>query len=91
MSEDAKDSTVSRRGFLGMGSAALAAAGVLSAADAAGQERSKRQRSWSGQPDARFPKSGFFPASCLRRRQRANVQVPFWTCSQTYARGWMVA
>jgi hypothetical protein len=39
MSEDAKDSTVSRRGFLGMGSAALAAAGVLSAADAAGQDQ----------------------------------------------------
>jgi oxalate decarboxylase len=32
-------STVSRRGFLGMGSAVLAAAGVLSAVDAAGQEQ----------------------------------------------------
>src|SRR5258708_19843212 len=30
---------VSRRGFLGVGSAALAAAGMLSAADAAGQEQ----------------------------------------------------
>jgi nitrous oxide reductase len=37
MSDDAKNDTVSRRGFLGMGSAALAAAGMLSAADAAGQ------------------------------------------------------
>ncbi|HLX82523.1 MAG TPA: cupin domain-containing protein [Terriglobales bacterium] len=38
MAEDAK-SEVSRRGFLGMGSAALAAAGVLSAADAVAQEQ----------------------------------------------------
>ncbi len=38
MSADAKTDMVSRRGFLGLGSAALAAAGMLSAADAAGQE-----------------------------------------------------
>jgi oxalate decarboxylase len=37
MSDDGKNGTVSRRGFLGIGSAALAAAGMLSAADAAGQ------------------------------------------------------
>ena len=39
MSDDAKKDLVSRRGFLGMGSAALAAAGMLSAAEAAGQEQ----------------------------------------------------
>src|SRR5258708_7238283 len=43
MSDDAKDDAkkdmYSRRGFLGIGSAALAAAGMLSAADAAGQEQ----------------------------------------------------
>ena len=39
MSDDAHKDTLSRRGFLGMGSAALAAAGMLSAADAAGQEQ----------------------------------------------------
>jgi oxalate decarboxylase len=37
MSDEAAKDAVSRRGFLGMGSAALAAAGMLSAADAAGQ------------------------------------------------------
>jgi oxalate decarboxylase len=36
--EKAENETFSRRGFLGMGSAALAAAGMLSSADAAGQE-----------------------------------------------------
>src|SRR5580658_7346262 len=39
MSDDAKETNVSRRGFLGMGSAALAAAGVLSSAETAGQEQ----------------------------------------------------
>ena len=37
MSDDAKKEMLSRRGFLEMGSAALAAAGMLSATDAAGQ------------------------------------------------------
>ncbi len=37
MSADENKDILSRRGFLGMGSAALAAAGLLSAADAAGQ------------------------------------------------------
>ena len=37
MSDDGKNDTVSRRGFLGMGSAALATAGMLSAANAGGQ------------------------------------------------------
>ena len=39
MSDDAKNDAYSRRGFLGMGSAALAAAGMLSAADAAAQDQ----------------------------------------------------
>ena len=39
MSNDLKTDMFSRRGFLGMGSAALAAAGVLSATEAAGQEQ----------------------------------------------------
>ena len=39
MSEDSKKEIVSRRGFLGMGSAALAAAGMLPAADALAQEQ----------------------------------------------------
>jgi oxalate decarboxylase len=69
MSGDAKSELVSRRGFLGMGSAALAAAGVLSA-EAAGQEQkpypTKNDRSASapgpGNPqiDAQNPDS-FLP------------------------------
>jgi len=39
MSDDKKKDMYSRRGFLGIGSAALAAAGMLSVADAAGQEQ----------------------------------------------------
>src|SRR5208337_4843084 len=39
MSDDAKKDIVSRRGFLRLGSAALAATGMLSAADAVGQEQ----------------------------------------------------
>src|ERR1700733_9348064 len=69
MSDDAKKDVVSRRGFLGMGSAALAAAGLVSAASA-GQEQkqypTKDSRSASapgpGNPalDAQNPDS-FFP------------------------------
>jgi oxalate decarboxylase len=39
VSDEAKKDAVSRRGFLGMGSAALAAAGLMSTASAAGQEQ----------------------------------------------------
>jgi oxalate decarboxylase len=39
MSDDEKKETLSRRGFIGMSSAALATAGMLSAASAAGQEQ----------------------------------------------------
>ena len=73
MSDDAKNDMVSRRGFLGMGSAALAAAGMMSAADAAGQEQkpypAKDGRSASapgpGNPplDAQNPDSFFPPPS----------------------------
>jgi oxalate decarboxylase len=70
MSDDAKNDRVSRRGFLGMGSAALAAAGMLSAPEAAAQEQkpypSKEGRSASDPGptnpplDAQNPDS-FFP------------------------------
>src|SRR5215472_8758844 len=39
MSDDKGKEILSRRGFLGMGSAALAAAGMLKATEAAGQEQ----------------------------------------------------
>jgi oxalate decarboxylase len=73
MSDDAKKDVVSRRGFLGMGSAALAAAGMLSVADAAAQEQkpypTKDSRSASdpgpGNPplDGQNPDSFFPPSS----------------------------
>jgi oxalate decarboxylase len=70
MSDDAKRDAVSRRGFLGMGSAALAATGLIAAAGAAGQDQkpypAKDSRSASapgpGNPalDGQNPDS-FFP------------------------------
>ncbi|MFZ0562962.1 MAG: cupin domain-containing protein [Terriglobales bacterium] len=73
MSDDAKKDVVSRRGFLGMGSAALAAAGLISAASAAAQDQkqfpAKDSRSASspgpGNPalDAQNPDSFFPPPS----------------------------
>ena len=47
MSDDSGKANISRRGFLGAGSAALAAAGVLKAAEAAGQE----QKPYPGKDD----------------------------------------
>jgi oxalate decarboxylase len=72
MSDDAKNGRYSRRGFLGMGSAALAAAGLLSAAEATGQEQSypsKTDRSTSSPVttnpslDAQNPDSNLPPAT----------------------------
>jgi oxalate decarboxylase len=74
MSEDAKNEVVSRRGFLGMGSAALAASGmIMSAADALAQDQkpypTKNDRSASapgpGNPplDAQNPDSFLPPPS----------------------------
>ena len=51
MSDDAGNDVYSRRGFLKVGSAALAGAGLASAVDTAGQEQksypTKTDRSWS--------------------------------------------
>jgi oxalate decarboxylase len=73
MSDDPKKDTYSRRGFLGMGSAALAAAGLVSATDAAAQEQrpypTHMDRSASapgpGNPplDAQNPDSNLPPAT----------------------------
>jgi oxalate decarboxylase len=73
MRDDSKKDVVSRRGFLGMGSVALAAAGMLSVADAAAQEQkpypAKDSRSASdpgpGNPllDGQNPDSFFPPSS----------------------------
>ena len=71
--EDAAKDIYSRRGFLGMGSAALAAAGLVSASDAAAQEQrpypSKSDRSTSAPGpfnpplDAQNPDSNWPPAT----------------------------
>ena len=73
MSDDPKQDTYSRRGFLGMSSAALAAAGLVSATDAAAQEQrpypTHMDRSASapgpGNPplDAQNPDSNLPPAT----------------------------
>src|SRR6266478_8832485 len=55
------------------------------------QERSKRQRPWSRQSPAGCAKPGFILAPTFRCRRSASLQIPFRTCSQTNARGWMVA
>ena len=69
MSADEKKETVSRRGFLGMGSAALAAAGVLAATDAAGQEQlpypTRDDRSSSAPGPGNGPLDGQNPDSFL--------------------------
>ena len=73
MSNDAKEGIYSRRGFLGMGSAALAAAGLVSGTDAAAQEQrpypAKTDRSTSAPGptnpplDAQNPDSNLPPAT----------------------------
>jgi oxalate decarboxylase len=69
MSDEGKKETVSRRGFLGMGSAALAVAGVLAGADAAGQEQppypTKGDRSSSAPGPGNAPLDGQNPDSFL--------------------------
>jgi len=69
MSDDATNDLFSRRGFLGMGSAALAAAGMLSATAAAGQEQkpypTKDDRSASAPGPGNPPLDGQNPDSFL--------------------------
>jgi oxalate decarboxylase len=51
MSDDRDKGIFSRRGFLGMGSAVLAAAGMLKATEAAGREQSKDQKPYPAKGD----------------------------------------
>jgi len=51
MSDDTKKDSFSRRGFLEMGSAALAAAGMLSATDAAAQDQKADQKPYPNRND----------------------------------------
>lgn len=98
MNDDAKIDVVSRRGFLGMGSAALAAAGMLSA-EAAGQEQSsyptKNERSASAPGpgnsamDAQNPDSFLPPQSDAGGVQA--FKYPFGLSHKRMQEGGMVA
>src|SRR6202046_1356170 len=69
MSEDAKKDVVSRRGFLGMGSVALAATGMLSAVDALAQDQTpyptRNDRSTSAPGPGNLPLDAQNPDSFL--------------------------
>jgi hypothetical protein len=85
MSEDSKKEIVSRRGFLGMGSAALAAAGMLPAAGTLAQDQkpypNKGDRSASAPGPGNAPLDTQNPDSFLppayRRRRSPDLQVSF--------------
>ena len=98
MSEGGKKDAYSRRGFLGVGSAALATAGMLSAEAAAQEQKpypATTDRSASapgpGNPplDDQNPDSLF--AAAERRGRGADIQVSVRNLSQTDARRGMVA
>src|ERR1700735_1493429 len=69
MSEDAQKEMVSRRGFLGMGSVALAATGMLSAVDALAQDQTpyptRNDRSTSAPSPGNLPLEAQNPDSFL--------------------------
>jgi oxalate decarboxylase len=58
MSDDATKETFSRRGFLGMGSAALAAAGMMTGSDAMAQEQTDKPYPTKGDRSASAPGPG---------------------------------
>jgi oxalate decarboxylase len=58
LSDDAKKDNVSRRGFIGIGSAALAAAGMLTGSDAMGQEQTDKPYPSKGDRSASAPGPG---------------------------------
>ena len=90
MNADSTKDQVSRRGFLGVGSAALATAvGVLSAAGAAAQDRSKTDPGPSNPPlDAQNPDSAW-PAATDSKSLVQNFKYPFsFANKRTYKGGW---
>ena len=58
MSDDLTKDAVSRRGFIGMGSAALAAAGMIASGEAAAQEQTDRPYPTKGDRSASAPGPG---------------------------------
>jgi oxalate decarboxylase len=90
MNADSTKDQVSRRGFLGVGSAALATAvGVLSAAGAAAQDRSKTDPGPANPPlDAQNPDSTWPPATDSKSLVQ-NFKYPFsFANKRTYKGGW---
>ncbi|HYR45019.1 MAG TPA: cupin domain-containing protein, partial [Terriglobia bacterium] len=98
MSEDSKKDMFSRRGFLGVGSAALAAAGMLSVADATAQDqnpnptngnRSKSDPGPKNVPlDAANPDSQWPPATDSKSLVQT-FKYPFsFANKRTYEGGW---
>jgi len=90
MNADSTKDQVSRRGFLGVGSAALATAvGVLSGAGAAAQDRSKTDPGPSNPPlDAQNPDSEWPPATDSKSLVQ-NFKYPFsFANKRTYKGGW---
>jgi oxalate decarboxylase len=98
MSEDSKKDMFSRRGFLGVGSAALAAAGMLSVADAAAQDQNpnptKGNRSTSDPGpknaplDAANPDSQW-PSATDSKSLVQTFKYPFsFANKRTYEGGW---
>jgi oxalate decarboxylase len=90
MTADGAKDQVSRRGFLGVGSAALVTAvGVLSAAGATAQDRSKTDPGPANPPlDAQNPDSGWPPATDSKSLVQ-NFKYPFsFANKRTYKGGW---
>src|SRR5438132_7938689 len=90
MNADSTKDQVSRRGFLGVSSAALVTAvGVLSAAGAAAQDRSKTDPGPANPPlDAQNPDSAWPPATDSKSLVQ-NFKYPFsFANKRTYKGGW---
>src|SRR3989449_11722212 len=90
MNADSTKDQVSRRGFLGVSSAALVTAvGVLSAAGAAAQDRSKTDPGPANPPlDAQNPDSAWPPATDSESLVQ-NFKYPFsFANKRTYKGGW---
>ena len=97
MPNETEKDVLTRRGFLGVGSAALAAAGIPYVENLyrpgirlQAQVRQKQKRSRSHQSWYRRGKSGFEQSATHRRRRRADFQVPFLLRPQAASRRWLV-
>jgi hypothetical protein len=96
MADEAEKNKLTRRGFLGVGSAALAAAGVLSVETLAGQEQSSqapkgdRSKSDPGPTNTYLDTANPDSVNSPRCRWCTNLQVSLFVWPQTVARRWLV-